>query len=161
MQLRVTTEWSENSPNPRLFFRLMIRSEKSFLWAWKRSQRSGQCLFVTGDLRIPSLRFSLRTGLQPDGWWGFHPQTPEVYPLWEYPVKMKKSSNISVTAFHRFIPQPASGRSSALPCLDCIFSMVRILAIIAFTRFDFQNLFFAEPLNAHLDYPYYVYTFNY
>ena len=45
------------------------------------------------------------------------PQTPEVYPLWEYPVKMKKSSNISVTALHRFIPQPASGRSSALPCL--------------------------------------------
>ena len=76
---------------------------------------------------------------------GFHPQTPEVYPLWEYPVKMKKSSNISVTALHRFIPQPASGRSSELsllsfcPCLDCIFSMVRILAIIAFTRFDFQN----------------------
>ena len=35
----------------------------------------------------------------------------------EYPVKMKKSSNISVTAFHRFIPQPASGRSSALPSL--------------------------------------------
>ena len=33
----------------------------------------------------------------------------------EYPVKMKKSSNISVTALHRFIPQPASGRSSALP----------------------------------------------
>ena len=31
----------------------------------KRSQRSGQCTFVTGDLRIPSLRFSLRTGLQP------------------------------------------------------------------------------------------------
>lgn len=52
---------------------------------------------------------------------------------------MKKSSNISVTALHRFIPQPASGRSSALPCLDCIFSMVRILVIIAFTRFDFQN----------------------
>lgn len=30
---------------------------------------------------------------------------------------MKKSSNISATALHRFIPQPASGRSSALPCL--------------------------------------------
>ena len=70
---------------------------------------------------------------------GLCPQTPEVYPLWEYPVKMKKSSNISVTALHRFIPQPASGRSLALPCLDCIFSMVRILAIIAFTWFDFQN----------------------
>ena len=32
-------------------------------------------------------------------------------------MKMKKSSNISATALHRFIPQPASGRSSALPCL--------------------------------------------
>ena len=32
-------------------------------------------------------------------------------------MKMKKSSNISVTALHRFIPQPASGRSSALPSL--------------------------------------------
>ena len=52
---------------------------------------------------------------------------------------MKKSSNISVTALHRFIPQPASGRSSALPCLDCIFSMVRILAIIAFTRLFFHT----------------------
>ena len=35
-------------------------------------------------------------------------------------MKMKKSSNISVTALHRFIPQPASGRSSALPCLAAI-----------------------------------------
>ncbi|MDY3214397.1 MAG: hypothetical protein SOW77_03850, partial [Ruminococcus sp.] len=32
-----------------------------------------------------------------------------------------------------------SGRSSALPCLDCIFSMVRILAIIAFTRLFFHT----------------------
>ena len=31
MQSKATTEWSENSPNPRQFFRLMIRSEKSFL----------------------------------------------------------------------------------------------------------------------------------
>ena len=139
MRSKATTEWSENSLNPRQFFRLMIRSEKSFLWAEKRSQRSGQCPFVSGDLRILSLRFSLRTGLQPDGWWGLCPQTPEVYPLWEYPVKIKKSCNISVTALHRFFPQPASGRCLALPCLDCIFSMVRILVIIAFTRFDFQN----------------------
>lgn len=32
-------------------------------------------------------------------------------------MKNEKSSNISATALHRFIPQPASGRSSALPCL--------------------------------------------
>lgn len=48
--------------------------------------------------------------------------------------------NISVTALHRFIPQPASGRSPTLPCLDCIFSMVRILAIIAF----FHTLFMGK-----------------
>ena len=48
---------------------------------------------------------------------GLCPQTPEVYPLEEYPVKMKKSSNISAAALHRFIPQSESGRSSALPCL--------------------------------------------
>ena len=52
---------------------------------------------------------------------------------------MKKSSNISVIALHRFIPQPASGHSSALPCLDCIFTMVRILAIIAFIRLFFHT----------------------
>ncbi len=49
---------------------------------------------------------------------GQSPQTPEVYPLWKYPVKMKKCSNISVTALHRFIPQPASGRSSELSLLS-------------------------------------------
>ena len=32
-------------------------------------------------------------------------------------MKKEKSSYISATAPHRFIPQPASGRSSALPCL--------------------------------------------
>lgn len=31
MRLKATTEWSENSPNPRRFFRPMIQSEKSFL----------------------------------------------------------------------------------------------------------------------------------
>lgn len=31
--------------------------------------------------------------------------------------------NISVTALHRFIPQPTSGRSPTLPCLDCIFGL--------------------------------------
>lgn len=33
---------------------------------------------------------------------------------------MKKSSNIFITALHRFIPQPASGRSSALPYLAAL-----------------------------------------
>ena len=55
------------------------------------------------------------------------PQTPEVYPLREYPVKMKKSSNISATALHRFIPQPASGRSSALPCLAANIVLSKLL----------------------------------
>ena len=67
-------------------------------------------------------------------------------------MKIKKSSNISVTALHRFIPQSASGRFSALPCLDCIFSMVRILAIIAFTWFDFQNPWFQGSRRLSKDY---------
>lgn len=58
--------------------------------------------------------------MQPDGCRGRCPRAPEVYPLEEYPVKMKKSSNISATALHRFIPQPASGRSSALHSLAAI-----------------------------------------
>ena len=102
MQLRVTTEWSENSQNPRQYFLQMILSEKLFLWVLRRSQRSGQCLFGTGDLHTHSSQFSSRTGLQPDGCWGRCPQTPEVYPLLEYPVKMKKSSYISATAFIHF-----------------------------------------------------------
>ena len=85
---------------------------------------------MTGDLHIPSLRYTLRTDLQPDGCWGLCPQTPEVYPLWEYPVKMKKSSNISVAALHRFIPQPASGRSSALPCLAAILVLSEIWRLL-------------------------------
>ena len=43
--------------------------------------------------------------------------TGTVYLPLEYSVKNTKSSNISVTVLHRFIPQPALGRSSALPCL--------------------------------------------
>ena len=35
-----------------------------------------------------------------------------------FTVTMKKSSNISVTDLHRFIPQPASGRSSELSLLS-------------------------------------------
>ena len=40
---------------------------------------------------------------------------------------MKKSSNISATALHRFIPQPASGRSSALPCLAANIVLSKLL----------------------------------
>ena len=127
MQLRVTTEWSENSQNPRQYFLQMILSKKLFLWVLRRSQRSGLCLFGTGDLRTHSSQFSSRTGLQPDGCWGRCPQTPEVYPLLEYPVKKEKSSYISATAPHRFIPQPASGRSSALPCLAANIVLSKLL----------------------------------
>ena len=42
-------------------------------------------------------------------------------------MKMKKSSNISADALHRFIPQPASGRSSALPCLAAILVLAKFL----------------------------------
>ena len=42
-------------------------------------------------------------------------------------MKMKKSSNISATALHRFIPQPASGRSSALPCLAANIVLSKLL----------------------------------
>ena len=42
-------------------------------------------------------------------------------------MKMKKSSNISAAALHRFIPQPASGRSSALPCLAANIVLSKLL----------------------------------
>ena len=73
---------------------------------------------------------------------GLCPQTPEVYPLEEYPVKMKKSSNISAAALHRFIPQPASGRSSALPCLAAV------LVLLEFWRLlRLHGLFFRPQLS--------------
>lgn len=58
---------------------------------------------------------------------GTYPQTPEVYPPEEYHVKMKKSSNISAAALHRFIPLPASGRFSALPCLAALLVWSKLL----------------------------------
>ena len=42
-------------------------------------------------------------------------------------MKIKKSSNISATALHCFIPQPASGRSSALPCLAANIVLSKLL----------------------------------
>ena len=132
MQLKVTTEWLGNLLNPRRFSRPMIQSEKSLLWVSRRSQRSGQCLFGIGHLRILSLQYSLRTGLLPDGWRRLCPRVPEVYPFEEYPVKMKKSSNISVTALHRFIPQPASGRSSELSLLSFCLCLAAILVLAKF-----------------------------
>jgi len=50
---------------------------------------------------------------------------------------MKKSSNISVTALHRFIPQPASERSSALPYL----TVFLVLALI-WGKLHLHSLFF-------------------
>ncbi|MCB6617387.1 hypothetical protein, partial [Ruminococcus sp. 210702-SL.1.03] len=38
-----------------------------------------------------------------------------------------KNDDISATVFHRFISQPASGRSSALPCLAAILVLSKFL----------------------------------
>ena len=106
---------------------------------------------MTGDLRTHSSQFSLRTGLQPDGFRGLCPRAPEVYPLEEYPVKKEKSSYISATALHRFIPQPASGRSSALPCLAAILVWSKFLWEI-----HLHSLFFI-PINTA---PLYLYPLS-
>ena len=42
--------------------------------------------------------------------------------------------------FSPFYPAACVGSLLSVALFGCIFSMVRILAIIAFTRFDFQNL---------------------
>ena len=53
---------------------------------------------------------------------------------------MKKSSNISVTALHRFIPQSASRRSSALPYLAAI-----LIWSIFWRLLRLHGLFFRTP----------------
>ena len=53
-----------------------------------------------------------------------------------------KGSNISAAVLHRFIPQPASGRSSALPCSAAFLVLTEFWVLNAFTQFIFQNQLF-------------------
>ena len=56
---------------------------------------------------------------------------------------MKKSSNISATALHRFIPQPASGRSSELSLLSFCLCLAAFLVWSIFWRLlRLHGLFF-------------------
>lgn len=80
----------------------------------------------------------------------------EIYPLLEYPIKNKKSSNISVTAFHRFITKyifkACIGSLLSAALLSCIFSLVKSLAIIAFILKSLYHIhcikeFFAARIN--------------
>lgn len=79
--------------------------------------------------------------MQPDGCWGLCPQTPEVYPLWRYPVEDMKNSNSVAVVFHRFISQPAWSCSSALLSFGCIFSVVIFWWIMRLHSLFFRPLF--------------------
>ena len=50
-----------------------------------------------------------------------------------------KGSNISAAVLHRFIPQPVSGRSSALPCSAAFLVLSEFWVLNAFTQFIFHN----------------------
>ena len=58
---------------------------------------------------------------------------------WGYPVKRKAAT--FAAAFHSFIPQPASGCSSALPCLAAYKVLVKFLAVK-----HIYTVHFSEPL---------------
>ena len=54
-----------------------------------------------------------------------------------------KNDDISAAAFHRFISQPASGRSSALPCLAAILVLSEIWRLLRL-----RDLFFGTNFDA-------------
>ena len=113
----------------------MIPFTRSFIWAWRNSQGSGLCPSATVDLHIPSRQFSLRVGLQPDGCWGVCSQTFKVYPLWEYPIKWRRSATflpLLFTVLFRCLHRVASQCSPAwLQFIKgyfyhCMFLMIRV-----------------------------------
>ena len=52
---------------------------------------------------------------------------------------MNKKTSIFIPLFHRFIPQPALGRSSALSSLAAFLVLVLFYRVFPFTQFIFQN----------------------
>ena len=50
-----------------------------------------------------------------------------------------KNDDISAAAFHRFISQPASGRSSALPCLAAILVLSEIWRLLRLHGLFFET----------------------
>ncbi len=76
--------------------------------------------------------------------WGFCPSLQirlcflKGYPLLEYPVKNKKSSDNALLLTVCFADCCVGTLLSAV-LFGCIFSMVKVLVIIAFIRFDFQD----------------------
>ena len=76
--------------------------------------------------------------------WGFCPSLQirlcflKGYPLLEYPVKNKKSSDNALLLTVCFADCCVGTLRSAV-LFGCIFSMVKVLVIIAFIRFDFQD----------------------
>ncbi len=65
------------------------------------------------------------------------PQTPEVYPLGG--IRFRERQRLTAAALHRITAQPASGRSSALPCLAALEVYPAFSTLKPFTRFTFQT----------------------
>ncbi len=76
--------------------------------------------------------------MQLDGCRGLCPQTPEVYPLWRYPVDIEKRRHFC-RRFPSFYLTACVRSFLSVALFGCNFSIVRNLAIIAFTRFIFRN----------------------
>ncbi len=65
------------------------------------------------------------------------PRPPEVYPLRS--IRFRERQRLTAAALHRITSQPASGRSSALPCLAALGVYPNISTLKPFTRFIRQT----------------------
>lgn len=79
--------------------------------------------------------------MQPDGCRGLCPRTPEVYPLWRYPVEQWKRRHFC-RRFPPFYLTACVWSLLSVATFGCIFSIVKNLRDFAFTQFVFQNLLF-------------------
>lgn len=144
MGWKPTTGWYASSPKPKQFFPQMTPFAR---WSTCRSRKlpkSGPCRCATGVSVTARSWYSLQTGLLLEGrstcrWIrGLCPRTPEVYPF-RHSGEMETGKQL-LPAGSPSMPQQSSGRSSALPCLCCIF----IIAFI-FDGYSIYTVLFSVP----------------
>ena len=110
----------------------------------KEITKSGPCRCATGVSVTARSWYSLQTGLLLEGrstcrWIrGLRPRTPEVYPF-RHSGEMETGKQL-LPAGSPSMPQQSSGRSSALPCLCCIFIIVFI-----FGGYSIYTVLFSVP----------------
>ena len=145
MLWKATTEWFGNLQNPKQYSRLMILYERSFIWAFVRSQRSGLCLSETGDLHTHSLQFSLRTDWQPDGCWGLCQGLVQDYTPWGLPASGISDERKTAALFccrSSYYPAACVGSLLSVALFDCNFIIVYSYGLYSFTQFLIQSLWY-------------------